>query len=284
MTTAEINEILDAAQPAILEYIDPCHKGPLEKYRTAKELRNLLLALRRDLIVPPWHPITEVFKEKARALISGRKGMLSEDFWFRMHPNTTGTVKGSEIGKQTWVYLRVNLVEDGVVFGGNDYCVDPHKGYVWTTNTEHMVDSKNGYLVIYSDADKKKPDGSYKRSVNIRLAVLLEKAKSLFDTGTFFGTLDYVPTRKPWRTESHNRCTKKSEPQQVAEEPVIEDTAQEVQESPKPQVVKPRFANLFFSDADHQVLDFMCAIACKEYPELMERFKNVHLKARDLLK
>lgn len=272
MTAVEDQELFSHLQPEIQKYIED--HGPLEKYKTPTSLKALLVNLRRDLVVPPWHPVTDYIRSFANACAVGRVD--SSTFWCKNKTHPIGTLKSAEIGKQTWVYLRVFENRSDYGLAERSLCVEPFHGYIWDVQTEHMLSATYPYVSVDFDV-KGNGKGHHKLRITVNRDLVLEKAKTLFDQGLFEGSLEYHSKR---RKPKRSKVTQEKE--LPFEEPV--KVEEHIQESKAEELEARKVKLPIFSEKSMAMLKFMHAIACKEYPSLVNDFNEVYAKVEELLK
>ena len=274
MTAVEDQELFSTFQPEIQKYLEDV--GPLEKYKTPASLKQLLEKLRFDLVVPPWHPVTDYIRSFARACAAG---VINRDnSWCRCNQIAGGTLKEAAIGKKTWVKLRVWRTDDILGTAERYLCVDPAAGYLWDLRTECMLFGSSEYLMIDYQNDNRKGARHPNRTC-VKRDTILEKAKELFNSGVFEGELNFSLKRKRLV-----RKVKDSQPEEQLTFDDIPNPMLETAPAASDELEARKIKLPLFSEKNMAMLKFMHAIACKEYPALTADFNEAYTKAEELLK
>ena len=274
MTAVEDQELFSTFQSEIQKYLEDV--GPLEKYKTPASLKKLLEKLRFDLVVPPWHPVTDYIRSFARACAAGV--LTRDNSWCRCNQIPSGVLKEAAIGKKTWVNLRVWRTDDILGTAERYLCVDPAAGYIWDLRTECMLAGSSEYLMIDYQNDSRKGAGHPNRT-SMKRATILAKAKELLDSGIFEGELNFNFKRK--------RSARRTKAQKPEEQPKYDDIPNpmlEIAPDVSNELEARKIKLPLFSEKNMAMLKFMHAIACKEYPTLTADFNEVYAKAEELLK
>lgn len=273
MTAVEDQELFSTFQPEIQKYLEDV--GPLEKYKTPASLKKLLEKLRFDLVVPPWHPVTDYIRSYANGCSIG--AITSDNAWCRCNRKTTGTIKDTGFGKRTWVNIHIFHKDPEKGVAERYLSVEPHAGYIWDLTSEHMLENSMGYVPTEYTNAKRKRGGRHSSRIMVNRQTIFDKAMQLLKQGTFEGELEHHP--KQYKRK------KDVQPEIDSEPGLFEDLLPETHAEEENEELERRKIKLpLFTDADMRTLKFMHAIACKEYPALVSDFNAMYAKAEELLK
>ena len=262
MTAEEHDKLFDSFQDEIKQYL-PSDAEMREM--TPDQLHELLRNLRRDLIVPPWHPVTDYIKEYAKAQIAGR--CKPETAWYYKFSFSHPLTEIVPIGQRTWVDLHVHLKKDGVE-GVVDFAIEGREK-LWFYKTEGLSRSLSGnvQLRIYKDRGV-----SVTRS--IQAAVLLAAAAEIQkEDGKVEGDI-YIDgdSSEEIRSDRHRGRPKGSRKPRESKPAATESIQYE-------ELVKATM----LSEADKDTLETVFVIACHQYPELSEKWHALLARIRTVL-
>ena len=177
MTAKEMAAMYDKFQPEIKHWLDFYQQQHAKfELMNHQQLREMLNAIRYDLVIPPWHPLTRYVKEYAIAATIGKAGMNPETSWFYHTPDKTGCVPDTPIGVQNWIVVHIHAERDGMKADEDlavekiDDNTDLADVKIWNLRTERMISRARDQFVIQIFKGTNDATGAY---VSFRLSSLM---------------------------------------------------------------------------------------------------------------
>ena len=264
MTAEEHDKLYDSFQDEIKQYL-PSDAELREM--TPDQLHDLLRNLRRDLIVPPWHPVTDYIKEYAKAQVAGR--VTPDKSWYYTFSFSRPLTEIVPIGERTWVDVHVHLKKDGAE-GVVDFAV---QGFdkLWYYLTEGLSISQSDHvqLRIY------KADGTTVAYSMPTAQLFAAAAEIQNEDGKFEGDIYIDRDNLPQPLKKARRVRMRKAEDEAVQEPA--------KTSKPPIPYEELVKETMLSEADKDTLETVFVIACHQYPELSEKWHALLARIRAVL-
>lgn len=172
MSTDTALEKVAFTDVAIFESLPLEAQGELKEFgalegKNHKELHDFLLHLREKYIIPPWHPLTLMFKRAAPPMTVKSGPVASEMYWCKRGMyNEDMFVPNAEIGNQTWCIIHISVSDKYGSTYKTDVVVDPKNDIVWSLKSEVRLISS----VITVQGDGHGGHTTLKRRMLLRIA------------------------------------------------------------------------------------------------------------------
>jgi len=157
LSNNERADLYNALQPEIKAWLKAYEEehGDIDGL-SQKQLKEMLYAIRTDLVIPPWHPVTAYVKDKAAVANIGFED--NEDNAWCARVKNIGCSK-ADIGKRNWVVIHLHVLKDGRLFHKHLSVEKLTKDtkfsdiLVWDMHTEHRVGKNSTGFSVYLGTD-----------------------------------------------------------------------------------------------------------------------------------
>lgn len=221
MTAKEMAAMYNDFQPEIKHWLDFYQQQHTKfELMNYQQLREMLNAIRSDLVIPPWHPITRYVKEYAIAATIGKAGMNPDTSWFYHTPDKTGCVPDTPIGVQNWIVVHIHAERDGMQANEDlavekiDENTDLASVKIWNMRTERLVSRARDQFVVQIFKGTSDATGAY---VSFRLSSLIGPVAKATADGENEITFNVGVQRKTRKTKAATEAAK----QEVVEQPEL---------------------------------------------------------------
>ena len=247
----EIEQLRDSFQPEIQSYLP--EEEELNEL-SQEQLYKLLKDLRRDLVVPPWHPVTDFIKEYARNISTGK--ISKESAWFREFRFTKPLTKVVDIGKHDWVDVHIHIKykdEETVA----EYAVSADGSRLWSYASESLMECETsrtiGIVLHYTKYGSMMKQTSRNKLVVFALAA---RASGKQECDLYLELIKDAQKKKAVEAEENKQAAKEE----------------------KSVVFMEKRQQVMLTDADKELLDTMVDIVSTLYPIRTGRFREVQQK------